>query len=1794
MTTADDLIGGFDDLLDGQGDVRARVDIIQSFIDTTYLVDQLVEELNEDAQRLQDNSGDIRVSLKLVSLLPNVGTLAKAFSKVYDKIDQGVDQIAKQTEALHDKFDQDLIPNRIDPADAVLTDVYAYADEGEANTQHSIDGIGLLDQIMADTGREGNAMGLGADVALEALDALQAAIDASLDATDPLFDVLNDAAQAYRETVEKLADLAVEFDRIVDFSADIAAPLSLLAEGIEPIQWALDEVDVIFDAVVAPVIDPILDATGITDLLDQFLSTLSPTLGDIADMSLVLPELTAGFDVDLDAMFNAWFGLAPDLGVEVDLSGEFPSYSIPYVNVVGDVSFPDGLFPDVVFNAPELEFEGEGGFYYVGLRNIVTPGDLLASNGPGETTELTTLGDLIPMEYMISTFGATIMVGGAGDETLIAPDNPDAALRDDSIPAGFGAEDDIAGFLQSITGYTLTQTGPDVDLSLFPTELQTRVGAAQDLANKVQSIPRSDAYADEGTDLLYGFNYLVFADEGLGLIPVGDIERFRYTEPGQTNLGDDPNDTSFDGDDYLIGDDAANDLYGRAGNDVLAGGAGIDFLEGGSGDDLVVAGADDDNLWGGFGNDSLYGDLGDDYVVLGEAVETDDIDFAFGGAGRDVLNLLAVEDKGFSLDVASGVFSVIGGGYTGVAQGFEVIYGTGADDAIFSLANVEEVDGGEGDDAFYGLGYSVDGQGVPTQVIGGPGIDLASFRSGDFQGVRVDFDNGSGPYDADVHDLFTPTNLSAVPDARLTSVEVVEGTDKADFFIAEFQLTNGAATGFTLDWAVDPTGAQHVITGSAFRGGAGADFFSTGGGDDVFDGGEGIDIVGYWDKDMLGQDNYGRVNVDLESGYAIGDTSGGGKDVGTDLLIDIEGVIGSIKSDVLLGDDAANLLFGCSLNDLLNGRGGNDVLDGGTEFDTLIGGDGSDLLAGGRGDDILFGGAWFDYESGATYDRATQDALGTDTAEFDPRLMLQPTDYSDPIFADAVGDLNLEWSLAAGVEVDLIDGAAIDGVSGSVFGGMIGAFAVTYVDQRQGGDPNAVPDADVDLLFGIENINGTYLGDQIRGDTQANLLNGREGNDRLEGRDGNDTLNGGDGSDWLYGGGGDDVLVTGVNTGTPAPDQADYSNAQRLGTSDDYAGFAFAPVSSVGDVLFGGAGADRFVINDFNHVTVIDDFELGVDVVDVRSLDLQWDDFVKTGFSQSDGAVGSSVSFRGSDYGRVYFEGLNFRDLSEDMFVFGSDAQDETLEVTAAGDPIPLASLLTNDAASTEGSTLRISEINGVYLDPGESVTLPSGAQVFMDDTGAVWYQPGPPITPDAPPVAPIALSASAALVPEPPEVETFAYTVTDDTGSSRVAQATLNITRVNTPPDAVDDADTVLQSGAVRIEVLANDTDAEGDAITLLSFTQGAQGVVTRDGDGLIYTPQATASGTDSFTYTVQTPEGLTDTATVTIQVIAPDGIVSGTSGDDVIDPAYAGDPQGDRVDDTDNIIQAGAGSDDITGAGGSDALYGGADDDTFRGLTDGDTVYGGDGSDTITLVGSMPAGGGFSVTRDKGDPSNGRIDFYDSNEDLAGSVSFESVEAVMPCFTPGTRVMTDRGEVRVEHIRPGARVMTRDHGFQRLRWVGRKALDDLNPTEQDHFRPVHIDAGALERIGGQGPERDMRVSPQHRMLLASPLTQTLTGEAEVFVPAIRLVGAPGIRRGVGAGTDYIHLMFDDHEVILADGCWSESFQPGPASLKSLEPDARDEVFALFPDLALNATAGPAARPTLKHYEATLITLSS
>ena len=87
-------------------------------------------------------------------------------------------------------------------------------------------------------------------------------------------------------------------------------------------------------------------------------------------------------------------------------------------------------------------------------------------------------------------------------------------------------------------------------------------------------------------------------------------------------------------------------------------------------------------------------------------------------------------------------------------------------------------------------------------------------------------------------------------------------------------------------------------------------------------------------------------------------------------------------------------------------------------------------------------------------------------------------------------------------------------------------------------------------------------------------------------------------------------------------------------------------------------------------------------------------------------------------------------------------------------------------------------------------------------------------------------------------------------------------------PPTASDDSASTVENTAVNIDVLGNDSDPDGDVLTISAVTQGANGTVTNNGTDVTYAPDTGFNGADSFTYTADDGNGGTDTANVNVTI--------------------------------------------------------------------------------------------------------------------------------------------------------------------------------------------------------------------------------------------------------------------------------------------------------------------------------------
>jgi len=824
------------------------------------------------------------------------------------------------------------------------------------------------------------------------------------------------------------------------------------------------------------------------------------------------------------------------------------------------------------------------------------------------------------------------------------------------------------------------------------------------------------------------------------------------------------------------------------------------------------------------------------------------------------------------------------------------------------------------------------------------------------------------------------------------------------------------------------------------------------------------------------------------------------------------------------------VIAGAGNDTVLSGLG-NDTVDAGTGNDSVDGGAGNDVLYGGAGNDTLLGNTGDDLLNGGAGADSINGGTGNDTV-----------DYS---------------TSSAAVSVNLATQSATGG------------------------------DATGDTLVSIEAVIGSAFNDTLVGSTAAESMYGGAGNDSIVGSTGADSLDGGTGNDTIdYGA---STAAVSVNLGTSSG-SGGYAAGDTLVGFEAVVGSAFNDTligSSGSDSLYGGAGNDSLVGGAGADLL---DGGTGKDTVDYSASSAAVSVNLATGSNSGGDAAGDTLTSIEAVIGSAFNDTLFGGAGSDSLF---GGAGNDSIAGGAGADS--LVGGTGNDTVdySTSGAAV--------------SVNLATQTATGGDATGDT-------------------ISGFEAVVGS-----AFNDTLVGSSGSdslyggagndSLVGGAGADLLDGGTGNDTVDYS---ASSAGVSVDLSTGHGaggDAAGDTLTsieavigsnfddTLSGGSGSESLFGGAGNDHIFGSAGADSldggaGTDTVDYSASSAGVSVDLSTghgaggdAAGDTLSGFEAVIGSAHDDML-TAGAGD----------DSLYGGAGNDLLVGGSGHDLLDGGDGNDTFSGGTGPDTMLGGSGADFFhnISIGSVVDGGetgndndtldltswGKSLTNILFDPNNhenGTVQFLDAQGHIIGSMSFSNIEHMVPCFTPGTLIETDRGAMPVESVRVGTRVLTRDSGYQPVRWAGRRDLGAGDTVAMPALCPVLIHQGAL----GPGlPERDMIVSPQHRMLLTGANAELIFGEGEVLAAAVHLVGLPGISRAGAGPVSYIHIMFDRHEIVRSDGAWSESFQPGDQTFAGMDEPQRAELLSIFPDLASAEGRGAygAARICLKAHEARLL----
>ncbi len=157
-------------------------------------------------------------------------------------------------------------------------------------------------------------------------------------------------------------------------------------------------------------------------------------------------------------------------------------------------------------------------------------------------------------------------------------------------------------------------------------------------------------------------------------------------------------------------------------------------------------------------------------------------------------------------------------------------------------------------------------------------------------------------------------------------------------------------------------------------------------------------------------------------------------------------------------------------------------------------------------------------------------------------------------------------------------------------------------------------------------------------------------------------------------------------------------------------------------------------------------------------------------------------------------------------------------------------------------------------------------------------------------------------------------------------------------------------------------------------------------------------------------------------------------------------------------------------------------------------------------------------------------------------------SSDSTVVCFHVGTCIQTPGGPTAIEQLHIGDEVMTLDRGVQKIRWMDFWEVQHTTRVSA----PITIAPGAL---GNGLPKRTLKVSPQHRILIRSAIAARMFDTEDVLVPAIQLLGFPGIaQQDIGPPATYAHIMCARHELVNAEGVAAETLLLADQAIQTLQ----------------------------------------
>ncbi len=757
--------------------------------------------------------------------------------------------------------------------------------------------------------------------------------------------------------------------------------------------------------------------------------------------------------------------------------------------------------------------------------------------------------------------GNDTLAGGAGNDTLLGQQGADTlygGAGNDTVDGGV-ILDRVNYTDNNFTSYFYSTAGVNINLSGITGDGSAGGGTATgDASVGTDTIINVDfVQGSNFNDTITGSTALVFEqiegtagndtlDGGLITDTLNTLNANRVSYQNAAGAG-----VTVD----LIAGTAIGAAGSNAGSDTLAnfnqvrGSNFADTLLGSNRTDITEL------FEGRDGNDSIDGKGGFDIVRYDNATGGVTVNLVTGSASG----------AGVGVDTFVNIEGVLGSNFADILTGGlaanGVVYNDGLNEFFRGNGGNDTIDGGQGYDT---AAYESSTSGVIVTLndtLDGSAIGDASVGTDVLRNIEAV--RGSA-----FNDLLTGSNTAAFEsfDGREgnDTINGNGGTDRVDYFNAKAGVTVNLTTGFatndgyggidTLSNIENVRGSRDFndsITGSSadnyleslgghdtVYGGAGADTLRGGLGNDSLDGGTEFDYADYKVASAA-------VAVNLGTGRAVGAD-------GNDILINIEGILGSGFGDRLTGDSGGNTLRGLGGDDTLDGStgidtadyatatalvtanldshlssgaDGNDVLvnienlTGSAFNDSLVGNSEANVLNGLAGNDALAGGAGADvfvYAASGNGVDTISDFGSDDQIRVQGNLGLLPVLAGD---GSTVTGYRVQASSAAGVTTLSIDTNNIAGAEIQVQ--LVGTYAAASFSVVDNGNGTS---SITRTSSGSTQV-GSGVAESQLGTADADSLSALGGIDTLQGFAGNDTLDGGSGNDLLYGGTGNDTFV---------------------------------------------------------------------------------------------------------------------------------------------------------------------------------------------------------------------------------------------------------------------------------------------------------------------------------------------------------------------------------------------------------------------------------------------------------------------------------------------------------------------------------------------------------------------------------------------------------------------------------------------------------------------------------------------